>query len=116
MSGSEGQGSESRRAQVLIGGLFIAAGVNHFVAPRAYRAIVPPSMKSKASLLVALSGVAEIAGGAGVLIEGTRRSAGLGLIALLAAVFPANLYMARAPEDFPKIPAGRSTRGCPCSP
>jgi uncharacterized membrane protein len=34
----------------------------------------------------------------------TRRPAGLGLIALLAAVFPANLYMARTPEAFRKIP------------
>ena len=41
-----------------------------------------------------VSGVAEVAGGVGVLLPRTRRLAGFGLIALLAAVFPANLYMA----------------------
>ena len=54
--------------------------------------------------MVALSGAAEIAGGVGVLLAPTRRAAGVGLIALLAAVFPANLYMARAPERFARIP------------
>ncbi len=54
--------------------------------------------------MVQLSGVAEFAGGVGVLLTPTRRLSGLGLIALLAAVFPANLYMAREPEHFRKIP------------
>jgi uncharacterized membrane protein len=72
--------------------------------PRAYQRIVPPSMKDRARRLVAVSGVAEVAGGLGVLLPWTRRPAGIGLIALLAAVFPANLYMARAPEHFRKIP------------
>jgi uncharacterized membrane protein len=53
---------------------------------------------------VVISGVAELAGGVAVLAGPTRRAAGLGLIALLAAVFPANLYMARAPERFQRIP------------
>jgi uncharacterized membrane protein len=93
-----------RRSRLLLGLAFVGAGVNHFAMPRAYEAIVPPSMKSRAGSLVAISGVAEIAGGLGVLVPWTRRAAGLGLIALLAAVFPANLYMARAPENFRKIP------------
>ncbi len=92
------------RSQRLLAGLFIGAGVNHFVIPGAYERIVPPSMKSQAGRLVQISGVAEIAGGVGVLLPRTRRAAGLGLIALLAAVFPANLYMARAPESFRRIP------------
>jgi uncharacterized membrane protein len=50
------------------------------------------------------SGVAEILGGLAVLPVATRRLAGPGLIALLAAIFPANLYMARSPERFPRIP------------
>jgi len=74
------------------------------VMPRAYERIVPPSMKDRAQSLVAVSGVAEVAGGLGVLLPWTRRAAGLGLIALLAAVFPANLYMARTSEHFRKIP------------
>jgi uncharacterized membrane protein len=87
-----------------LGAFFIAAGVNHFVMPRTYQQIVPPRLRGEAPGLVALSGVAEVLGGAGVLLAPTRRAAGVGLIALLAAVFPANLYMARAPERFPRIP------------
>ncbi len=66
--------------------------------------IVPPSLQDRAKSLVDVSGVAEIAGGVGVLLPRTRRLSGLALIALLAAVFPANLYMASAPERFHKIP------------
>ena len=51
-----------------------------------------------------MSGIAEIAGGLGVLLPATRRPAGVGLVALLAAVFPANLHMARSPERFARIP------------
>ncbi|MGH2910951.1 MAG: DoxX family protein [Solirubrobacteraceae bacterium] len=93
-----------RRSWLALGMAFVGAGVNHFVMPRAYERIVPPSMKDRAQSLVAVSGVAEIVGGLGVLLPWTRRPAGVGLIALLAAVFPANLYMARTPEDFHKIP------------
>jgi uncharacterized membrane protein len=87
-----------------LGAFFIAAGINHFASPRAYRQIVPPRLSGQAARVVAVSGVAEIAGGVGVLLAPTRRAAGVGLIALLAAVFPANLYMARAPQRFPRIP------------
>jgi len=92
------------RSRRLLAAFSIAAGANHFAIPRAYARIVPPSMSARAAELVALSGVAELAGGVGVLVPRTRRLAGLGLIALLAAVFPANLYMARRPEHFRKIP------------
>jgi uncharacterized membrane protein len=93
-----------RRSRMLLGVAFVGAGVNHVLMPRAYERIVPPSMKGRAQSLVAVSGVAEVAGGLGVLLPWTRRPAGLGLIALLVAVFPANLYMARTPEHFRKIP------------
>jgi uncharacterized membrane protein len=93
--------SRSRR---LLGGFFVSAGINHFLMPRVYEAIVPPNIPADPGRLVAISGVAEIAGGVGVLLPRTRRLAGLGLIALLAAVFPANLHMARNPEGFRRIP------------
>lgn len=93
-----------RLGWLTLGVAFVGAGVNHFAMPRAYERIVPPSMKPRAKELVVASGVAEIAGGLGVLLPWTRRPAGLGLIALLAAVFPANLYMARSPRDFRRIP------------
>jgi uncharacterized membrane protein len=92
------------RSWRLLANVFIFAGVNHFVMPRAYARIVPPSLRGRSRLVVQLSGVAEIAGGVGVLVPATRRASGLALIALLAAVFPANVYMAREPERFRKIP------------
>ncbi|HWY89853.1 MAG TPA: hypothetical protein VNY31_04210 [Solirubrobacteraceae bacterium] len=92
------------RSRTLLGAFFVGAGINHFLIPRAYQSIVPPSMRDDAARLVAISGVAEIAGGVGVLLPRTRRLSGLGLVALLAAVFPANLYMAREPDRFPRIP------------
>jgi uncharacterized membrane protein len=88
----------------LLAAFFIASGVNHFVMPRAYEQIVPPSLQAEAGRVVEISGVAEIAGGLAVLMPATRRLAGPGLVALLAAIFPANLYMARTPERFHKLP------------
>ncbi|HMD58131.1 MAG TPA: DoxX family protein [Solirubrobacteraceae bacterium] len=97
----EGSRGRSRR---LLAAVFIGAGVNHFVMPRAYEAIVPPVLAKEAKRVVQISGVAEIAGGVGVLLPWTRRLAGAALVALLAAIFPANLYMARTPERFKRIP------------
>lgn len=91
------------RSRALLGVFFIQAGVNHFVMPEPYRRIVPPGIGDPATL-VKLSGVAEVLGGVGVFVPATRRISGLALIALLAAVFPANLHMARNPELFRKIP------------
>jgi uncharacterized membrane protein len=82
---------------------FIGGGINHFAMPRTYESIVPPGIGDP-KRLVEISGVAEIAGGVGLLLGRTRSASGLGLVALMAAVFPANLYMARNPERFPKIP------------
>jgi uncharacterized membrane protein len=91
------------KSRALLGFFFIGSGVNHFVIPGAYRRIVPPGIGDPATL-VAVSGVAEVLGGMGVFLPATRRLSGIGLIALLAAVFPANLHMARNPEKFHKIP------------
>ena len=72
--------------------IFATAGVMHFTSPGFFLAIVPPWVP-KPDLVVAVSGVAEIAGAVGLLFDRTRRAAGWGLIALLVAVFPANVYM-----------------------
>lgn len=96
--------SGGRLSLRLLAGFFVGAGVNHFLFPRAYERSVPPRLRGHARELVQISGVAEIAGGVGVLIPATRRLAGVGLVALLAAVFPANVYMAREPKQFRKIP------------
>ncbi len=91
-------------SQRSLAAFFIGAGVNHFVNQRAYERIVPPSLQADAALVVRVSGVAELVGGLAVLSERTRRPAGLWLIGLLAAVFPANVYMAQVPERFRGIP------------
>ena len=88
----------------LLAAFFIGSGLNHFVIPRAYERIVPPRLQREAGRVVVLSGVAELAGGLGVLVPSTRRVSGLWLIAVLAAIFPANVYLAQTPERFPRIP------------
>jgi uncharacterized membrane protein len=70
---------------------FVVAGITHFLAPTPYLAIMPPSIPWPAAM-VAVSGAAEILGGLGVLFRSTRRAAGVWLIVLLIAVFPANVY------------------------
>jgi uncharacterized membrane protein len=72
---------------------FVAIGVLHFVRPRPFEEIVPPFLPAPLAL-VYISGFFEALGGCGVLIPRLRRAAGWGLIALLIAVFPANIYMA----------------------
>jgi len=89
------------------GPFFVVAGLLHFVRPKPYRAIVPPYLPAPEAL-VFLSGVAELAGGLGLMLRPTRRLAGWWLIATLVAVFPANLQMARHPEGYPKVPGGEA--------
>lgn len=104
MDSNRDPGGEKQGARRALAAFFIGAGVNHFVIPGAYKRIVPPGLGDPETL-VRVSGVAEVAGGVGVLLPQTRRLAGFGLVALLAAVFPANVHMARNPEKFAKIPA-----------
>ena len=78
---------------VLLGVLFVCTGVSHFTATDFFVEIVPPYLPAPLAL-VWISGVAEIALGVLVLIPATRRLAAWGLIALLLAVFPANIHMA----------------------
>jgi uncharacterized membrane protein len=86
-------------SRALLGLTFIAAGVLHFARPKMYEAIMPRYLPAHRELVFA-SGVAEIAGGAGVLHPRTRRVAGWWLIATLVAIFPANVEMAVHPERF----------------
>ena len=74
----------------LLGGFFLFAGLMHFLNPKPYVAIVPDVLPRKLELVYA-SGVAELAGGALVLPERTRRTAGWWLIATMLGVFPANV-------------------------
>jgi uncharacterized membrane protein len=90
-------------ARLLLGAFFLVAGTLHFLKPRPYVAIVPDALPRKLELVYA-SGVAEIAGGAGVLAAPTRRAAGWWLIATLLAIFPANVNMAVNAERYRAVP------------
>ncbi|MEQ8906954.1 MauE/DoxX family redox-associated membrane protein [Ekhidna sp.] len=71
--------------------LYIIAGINHFVMPRFYEKIIPPFLGNK-KLINWLSGIAEIILGVLLLIPEYTSFAAWGVIALLIAVFPANIY------------------------
>jgi uncharacterized membrane protein len=85
-----------RYTRYVLGGLFVTAGTLHFAAPEFYLAIMPPYLPWP-RVLVYASGGAEVVGGLGLLLPSPakRRWAAFGLIALLLAVFPANVHMAR---------------------
>ena len=100
-------------SRIVLGGFFLAAGALHFIKPRPYESIMPEALPAHREL-VYLSGVAEMAGGAGVLAEPTRRAAGWWLIATMLAVFPANINMAVEAERFATSPSRCCGRGCRC--
>lgn len=86
----------------IFGILFVLAGVNHFANPEVYVRIMPPYLPWHLTLVL-VSGVAEVVLGALLLFQRHAALAGWGLIALLMAVFPANLHMALNPELFPRL-------------
>ena len=91
------------RRIVGLAAFWTAAGTLHFARPGMYEAIMPDYLPAHRELVYA-SGVAELAGGLGVLPQRTRRGAGWWLLATLAAVFPANVHMALNPERYASIP------------
>jgi uncharacterized membrane protein len=95
-------------SQRALAAFFASAGTMHFVIPRSYEAMMPPSLPAHREAVI-VSGLAEIAGGAAVLPRSTRRFARWWLLGLLVAVFPANVHLAVNPEqvrglDLNKIP------------
>ena len=86
-----------------ISALFVGAGLGHFLWPGVFTRIVPPYLP-RPLLLVYLSGVAEVAGGIGVLVSAVRPYAGWLLILLLCALFPVHVYMLREPGKLPNVP------------
>ena len=88
-------------SRYLLAVIMVAAGVYHFVNPQVYVSIMPKYLPWHLPL-VYISGVLEILFGAG-LLTGYSSFAAWGLIALLIAVFPANLNMTLHPELAPQI-------------
>lgn len=78
--------------QYVMGLLYVLAGINHFINPRLYIKIIPPYF-SNPKLLNKLSGLAEIIVGIGVCIPIISSISAVGIMLLLIAVFPANIYM-----------------------
>ena len=86
--------SKIKTISIVIMSLFyIVAGINHFINPDWFVRIVPPILPFKAAL-VYVSGVFEIVLGSLLIFPKTRFIAGWGLILLLLAVYPANIYVA----------------------
>jgi Predicted membrane protein len=82
----------TRRNIFLLSGFFVIAGAMHFVIPGRYMGIMPAWIPYPLQM-VWLSGIAEMSGGFGLLVSRLRKAAAIGLIALLIAVFPANVQM-----------------------
>ncbi len=74
--------------------VYTVAGLLHFITPKPYLRIMPPYIPYH-YLMVYTSGFFEIVFGIALLFDETRSYAALGLILLLIAVFPANIYMAQ---------------------
>ena len=77
----------------ILGLFFVLAGLNHFRVPSAYAAMMPAWVPWPAGVS-AIAAIGEILGGIGVMLPEYRRAAGWCLVALLIAVFPANLHAA----------------------
>jgi uncharacterized membrane protein len=88
--------------QYLLCVVFVLAGLNHFIDPALYLKIMPPYLPWRL-FLVYLSGFFEMALGVLLLIPAFTRVAAWGLVALLVAVFPANIHMAVNPQLYPDI-------------
>jgi uncharacterized membrane protein len=98
------------RSRIALAAFFGAAGANHFANPRSYEAIVPPSLASRKREINVISGAAELAGALAVLHPAARRPGRWWLLALLVAVFPANVHMAVSPEQVPGLDLSKIPR------
>jgi uncharacterized membrane protein len=97
--------------QRALAAFFTFAGVMHFTIPRSYEATVPAWVRVPPREVVQISGLAEVAGGLAVILPATRRPfARWWLLALLVAVFPANVHMAVNPEQIRGLDLDRVPR------
>jgi uncharacterized membrane protein len=96
-------GTGKRVALGLLALLFVSAGITHFTSAAFFAEIVPPYLPARWAL-VYVSGVAEILLGLLLVVPATRRLAAWGLVALLFAVFPANIHMALHPAPLQNAP------------
>ena len=95
---------ERLRARRALAAFFISAGVNHFVIPRVYKRIVPPGLGDPETL-VRVSGVAEVAGGVGVLAAADAEAGGLRPDRAARGGVPGERPHGPQPGEVEKIPA-----------
>ena len=81
----------------------IGADVLHFAKPDFYLKIMPPYLPAHYELVI-LSGIFEVVLGILLLVPKLSKLAAWGIIALLIAVFPANIYIFQNPEVLPAPP------------
>ena len=89
-----------RFALVTLALCFVAVGIDHFLRTDFYVSIMPPYVPAHLELVL-ISGAFEIIGGLSLMLGCLRPLSGLCLMALLIAVYPANVHMAMNPELFP---------------
>ena len=81
----------------------IGAGTMHFANPAFFLKIVPPYLPLHKELVL-VSGVCEVLLGILLLIPQTSRMSAWGIVALLIAVFPANIYLFQNQDLMPASP------------
>ncbi len=91
------------RMRVALASMFTLTGVSHFTATESFLLMVPEFLPLRREAIY-VSGAAELAGAAGLFVPPLRRAAGLGLAALLVAVFPANVYVALSNVQVDLVP------------
>jgi uncharacterized membrane protein len=93
--------ADSWTAAIAVGlaAMFVLTGIAHFAPPmrRDLIAIVPPRLPAP-GLLVTVTGVLELLGAVGLLLPSSRVAAAVCLLALMLAMFPANVYASRMPN------------------
>lgn len=83
---------------IIISSIFyVLVGIKHFIDPNFFLAIVPPYLPYHLEL-VYISGLFEILFGVMILFPKYRYWGSVGLILLLIAVFPANIYLFQSVE------------------
>jgi len=87
----------------LMAGIYILAGLNHFRNPKMYAKIIPDYLPAP-KILNTVSGFAEIIAGILLCIPICSQFGAWGIIAILIAVFPANIYMATSPKASFRLP------------
>lgn len=92
-------------ARLFAGPVMFIAGLNHFLNPHFYLAIMPDFVPFPREFNYA-AGIAEMLGAIAVSYPPTRRWGSWFLIATLVAVFPANVHMALSPDRYDHIPHG----------